>query len=124
VRDLNRLYRATPALYQLDFSAEGFEWIDHSDAQSSVIAFLRKDRAGGCVLVICNFTPVARPNYRLGVPHGGRWREALNSDATHYGGSGQGNFGGVEAAPLPSHGQFHSLTVTLPPLSALFLQPE
>jgi 1,4-alpha-glucan branching enzyme len=124
IRDLNRLYRATPALYQLDFAAEGFEWIDHSDAQSSVIAFLRKDRAAGCVLVICNFTPVARPNYRLGVPRGGRWREALNSDATHYGGSGQGNFGGVEAAPLPSHGQFHSLTLTLPPLSALFLLPE
>ncbi len=124
MRDLNRFYRATPALYQLDFSADGFQWIDQSDAQSSVIAFLRRDRTGGCVLVVCNFTPVPRANYRLGVPRGGRWREALNSDAVYYGGSGQGNLGSVEAAPLPSHGRFHSLTLTLPPLAALFLQPE
>ncbi|HEY7930380.1 MAG TPA: 1,4-alpha-glucan branching protein GlgB [Steroidobacteraceae bacterium] len=124
VRDLNRIYRATRALHELDFSPEGFQWIDHSDAQSSVIAFLRKDRSGGCVLVVCNFTPLARMNYRLGVPRGGRWREALNSDAVHYGGSGQGNFGAVEASPLPSHGQFHSLTLTLPPLAVLFLAPE
>jgi 1,4-alpha-glucan branching enzyme len=124
VRDLNRLYRATPALHELDFSPEGFQWIDNSDAQSSVLAFLRKDRSGHCVLVVCNFTPVTRSNYRLGVPRGGHWREALNSDAPVYGGSGQGNLGVVEASPLPAHGQFHSLTLTLPPLAVLFLQPE
>jgi 1,4-alpha-glucan branching enzyme len=125
VRDLNRFYRDTPALYELDFSPEGFEWIDHSDNQSSVIAFLRRTRsADGVVLVVCNFTPVPRPNYRLGVPRGGRWRECLNSDAHIYGGSGQGNMGGVDAAPLPAHGRFHSLTLTLPPLGALFLRPE
>ncbi len=125
VRDLNRFYRDTPALYELDFSPEGFEWIDHSDSQSSVIAFLRKARSGeSVVLVVCNFTPVPRPNYLVGVPRGGRWRECLNSDAHIYGGSGQGNMGGVDAAPLPAHGRFHSLTLTLPPLGALFLRPE
>ncbi len=123
VRDLNRLQRSTPALYELDFSPEGFQWIDHSDTQASVIAFLRRDRRDGCVLVVCNFTPVPRPNYRLGVPHAGRWLEALNSDARHYGGSGQGNLGSVEAAPLPAHGHYHSLTLTLPPLAAVFLRP-
>jgi 1,4-alpha-glucan branching enzyme len=76
------------------------------------------------VLVVCNFTPVPRPNYHLGVPCGGRWRECLNSDAPIYGGSGQGNMGGVDAAPLPAHGRFHSLTLTLPPLGVLFLRPE
>jgi 1,4-alpha-glucan branching enzyme len=125
VRDLNRYYRESPALYELDFSPDGFEWIDCNDSQSSVIAFLRKDRTRGtCVLVICNFTPVVRENYRVGVPRGGIWRERLNSDAAHYGGSGQGNLGAVEAAPLPAHGRFHSLNLRLPPLAALFLQPE
>jgi 1,4-alpha-glucan branching enzyme len=124
VRDLNRLQRATPALYELDFASEGFQWIDYSDAQSSVIAFLRRDRSGGCVLVVCNFTPVPRPNYHVGVPRGGRWVECLNSDARLYGGSGQGNLGAAEAAPLPSHGHYHSLTLTLPPLGVLFLRPE
>jgi 1,4-alpha-glucan branching enzyme len=125
VRDLNRFYRASPALYELDFSAEGFEWVDSNDSESSVIAFLRKDRAGTApVLVVCNFTPVPRSNYRLGVPRAGRWLECLNSDAQIYGGSGQGNLGALEAAPLPAHGHFQSLTLTLPPLGALFLKPE
>jgi 1,4-alpha-glucan branching enzyme len=125
VRDLNRFYRETPALYEVDFSADGFEWIDCNDTESSVIAFLRKDRTRGTVvLVICNFTPIVRENYRVGVPRGGMWRERLNSDAQHYGGSGQGNLGAVEAAPLPAHGRFHSLNLRLPPLAALFLQPE
>jgi 1,4-alpha-glucan branching enzyme len=123
VRDLNHFYRQTPALFELDFSPEGFEWVDYSDAESSVISFLRKDRAGKSVLVVCNFTPVVRENYRIGVPRGGRWREQLNSDARDYGGSGQGNFGSVEAAPLPAHGRFYSLSLRLPPLAALFLTP-
>ncbi len=125
VRDLNRFYRATPALYELDFSAEGFEWIDCNDSESSVLTFIRKGRASGdVVLVVCNFTPVPRTNYRIGVPRGGIWRECLNSDAGYYGGSGQGNLGAVEASPLPAHGRFHSLSLTLPPLGALFLKPE
>jgi 1,4-alpha-glucan branching enzyme len=124
VRDLNRFYRDQPALYEVDFSPEGFEWIDANDWESSVIAFLRKPRTRGReVLVICNFTPVARENYRVGVPRGGFWRECLNSDAHEYGGSGQGNLGGVEAAPLPAHGRFHSLTLRLPPLGVVYLQP-
>jgi 1,4-alpha-glucan branching enzyme len=124
VRDLNRFYRSAPALYELDFSSDGFEWIDCNDSQSSVIAFLRKDKHGGMVLVVCNFTPLVRENYRVGVPRGGFWRECLNSDAQNYGGSGQGNLGGVEAAPLPAHGRFHSLSLRLPPLGVLFLRPE
>ncbi|MGB6451885.1 MAG: alpha amylase C-terminal domain-containing protein, partial [Steroidobacteraceae bacterium] len=124
VRDLNRLYRETPALYELDFSPDGFEWLDCTDAESSVIAFLRKPRSHGPeILVICNFTPIVRENYRVGVPRAGVWRERLNSDAREYGGSGQGNLGAVEAAPLASHGRFHSLSLRLPPLGVLFLEP-
>jgi 1,4-alpha-glucan branching enzyme len=125
VRDLNRFYRDNPALYELDFSSEGFEWIDCNDTEGSVISFLRKDRTRGeVVLVVCNFTPVVRENYRVGVPLPGLWSECLNSDARDYGGSGQGNLGGVEAAPLAAHGRFHSLTLRLPPLAALFLKPS
>jgi 1,4-alpha-glucan branching enzyme len=123
VRDLNHLYRAAPALHRCDFDAGGFEWVDFRDARFSVISFLR--RSGGDdppVLVVGNFTPVPRPNYRVGVPRGGWWQEVLNSDATDYGGSGQGNGGGVEAAPVPAHNQYHSLSLTLPPLSVLFMR--
>ena len=124
VRDLNAFYRAQPALFELDFSPAGFEWIDSNDADNSVISFLRKGRRHEDVLlVVCNFTPVVRENYRIGVPRGGFWRECLNSDAACYGGSGQGNLGGVDAAPLPSHGRQHSLTLRLPPLSTLMLKP-
>jgi 1,4-alpha-glucan branching enzyme len=124
VADLNRLYRAEPALHEVDFDAAGFEWIDCHAAEECVIAFLRKPKRGRPVAVACNFTPVPRPNYILGVPRGGFWREALNSDATPYGGSGMGNFGGVDAAPVPAHGRFHSVTVTLPPLATVFFVHE
>ena len=125
IADLNRLYRAEPALYQVDFAAEGFEWIDCSDAQSSVIAFLRKPRGGGApLLVACNFTPLPRQNYILGVPSGGTWRELLNSDAREYGGAGWGNLGGVAAAPVAAHGRPHSIGVTLPPLATLYMKGE
>lgn len=129
VADLNKLYRAEPALFQVDFAVEGFEWIDARDAEASVISFLRRPREGGNaggrdVLVVCNFTPLPRANYLVGVPRGGRWREALNSDATLYGGSGVGNFGGVDAVPVPAHGRFHSLNLTLPPLATLFFVSE
>jgi 1,4-alpha-glucan branching enzyme len=124
VRELNRFYAANAPLYALDFSWDGFEWIDSNDNESSVLAFLRKNGSGAVVLVVCNFTPVARIDYRVGVPRGGYWRERLNSDALEYGGSGSGNFGGVEAAPLPAHGRFHSLALRLPPLGVLFLTPD
>jgi len=120
VRDLNRLYRAEPALHAFDFQNDGFAWVDLHDAESSIVSYLRKGRdARDQVLVVCNFTPVPRANYRVGVPRGGYWRELLNSDAGIYGGSGQGNLGGVEAVPLPMHGHDHSLNLTLPPLAVL-----
>ncbi|CAN5333198.1 1,4-alpha-glucan branching protein GlgB [soil metagenome] len=122
VRDLNRVYRAEPALYQVDFSPEGFEWISADDAERSVIVFLRKPRGGGApVLVACNLTPMPRTNYVVGVPRLGRWRELLNSDAAEYGGANWGNLGSLTASPLPSHGQPYSLSLTLPPLSTVIL---
>ena len=125
VADLNRLYRAEPALYQLDFEQSGFEWVDCKDSEQSVLTFLRRPRGRGApVLVVCNFTPVPRTNYIVGVPNGGYWREIANSDATLYGGSGVGNFGGIEAAPVAAHGRFHSLALTLPPLSVLMFKGE
>ena len=125
VQDLNWFYRLEPALHELDFSPAGFEWIDCNDSDSSVISLLRKGHStDDLVLVVCNFTPVPRLNYRVGAPRGGFWKEALNSDSWVYGGSGMGNMGGVEAAPLSLHGRSHMLTLTLPPLSALFLKSE
>jgi 1,4-alpha-glucan branching enzyme len=122
VADLNRAYRQEPALHQLDFAPEGFEWLDCSDADASVIAFLRRPRHGAPLLVACNFTDVPRSGYVVGVPHGGYWREILNSDARDYGGSGWGNFGGVEAAAVGAHGRPCSLRLTLPPLAVVFLK--
>ena len=124
--DLNRLHRAEPALHEKDCDPEGFEWIDCTDAPNSVLALLRKgeDETANPLVIVLNFTPVARENYRIGVPGGGRWNELLNSDAEAYGGSGKGNYGGVEAVPLPMHGRTHSVALTLPPLGALFLQRE
>jgi 1,4-alpha-glucan branching enzyme len=124
VCDLNALLRAEPAMHEVDFDASGFEWIDARDAGASVVSFLRKPRSGGPVLVVCNFTPVPRTNYIVGVPQGGYWREILNSDAPLYGGSGMGNLGGVDAAPVGAHGRFHSLALTLPPLATVFFKPE
>jgi len=123
VADLNAFYRASPALYEVDFDRAGFEWIDNNDAEASVLSFLRKSRAGTPLIVVCNFTPLPRHNYIVGAPHGGFWRERLNSDAGIYGGSGIGNLGGVEAAPVSAQGRSHSLALTLPPLALLFLEP-
>ena len=122
---LNVAYRHEPALHALDCDPAGFEWIDANDADRSVISFLRKspgDREQ--IAVVCNFTPVPRYNYRVGAARGGFWRELLNSDASEHGGSGHGNLGGVEAAPVPFHGRIHSLTLTLPPLSIVFLKSD
>ena len=126
VADLNRLLRAEPALHERDFVWDGFEWIEGHDAERSVIAFLRKPAAAGAapLLVACNFTPVPREHYLLGVPARGLWREVLNTDAEDYGGSGWGNQGGVESAPLPAHGRLHSIRLTLPPLATVILRHE
>ena len=122
VADLNKAYRAETALHELDVQPGGFEWIDANDVQHSVYTYLRRDKAGELMLVACNFTPVIRHDYRIGVPRGGRWHEVLNSDARTYGGSGVGNLGGVDATFQPSHGRPYSLYLTLPPLAFLLFK--
>ncbi len=125
VADLNHLYRREPALHELDCDPAGFDWIDCNDSESSVLTLIRKGKSTNDILLVaCNFTPVPHTNYRIGAPRSGFWREALNSDAREYGGSGQGNQGGVEAAPISVHGRPYSLTITLPPLAALFFKSE
>ncbi len=122
VRDLNALLRAEPALHEVDFSIEGFSWVDFHDWENSVIVFLRKDRANAPrILVACNLTPVIRRGYRVGVPVAGYWREALNSDSDAYGGANVGNGGGLHTESVQSHGQMQSLSLTLPPLGVVFL---
>ncbi len=138
VRDLNHAYAAVPALHVLDVRPEGFEWVDCNDNEASIISLLRwgpqaestgspaGDSPRDAVLVALNFTPVPRSGYRIGVPRGGFWKELLNSDAKDYGGSGMGNFGGLEAEAVEHHGRPYSLVLTLPPLSAVFMrwQPQ
>jgi 1,4-alpha-glucan branching enzyme len=127
VADLNHLYRREKALHEKDFSQDGFAWISRTDWEQSVIAFQRRAADGQAgappVVVVCNFTPVARHGYRVGVPCGGQWQELLNSDAQPYGGSGVGNFGGVHAEQVPYDGHEHSVSLSLPPLGAIFLKP-
>jgi 1,4-alpha-glucan branching enzyme len=125
VEDLNQLYRREPGLYELDTHPAGFEWMDCNDTLLSVVSCLRRGRStGDLILSVCNFTPVPRLNYRVGAPRGGFWREVLNSDAPDYGGSGYGNLGGVETAPIPCHGRPFSLNLTLPPLAVVFFKSE
>jgi 1,4-alpha-glucan branching enzyme len=124
VRDLNRVYRAEPALHQVDFEPRGFEWMDCCDAEQSVISFVRRGRdPRDLVLVVCNFTPVPRRGYRIGVPVEGFYRELVNTDSEAYGGSNLGNGGGVRAEPTPWAGQPWSVALTLPPLGVLLLRP-
>jgi 1,4-alpha-glucan branching enzyme len=125
VKELNRTYRTEKALHELDFDPAGFEWIDCNDTQQSTLSLIRKSRsASEIILVVFNFTPTPRYNYQVGTPRGGLWREILNSDAEEYGGSGHGNFGGIEAAPIEIHGRPYSLKLTLPPLGAVFFKSE
>ncbi len=125
VRDLNRLYRESPPLHEVDFRPEGFEWIDFRDVDNSVVSFLRRAKApDDCMVCAYNFTPVPRESYRLGVPCPGRYVEALNSDAASYGGSNMGNGGFVEAENTPWMNRPCSVSLTLPPLGALFLRPD
>jgi len=123
VEDLNRLYRNEAALHELDCQPAGFEWIDCNDAEGSTVSLIRKAKSTDeVVLAVCNFTPVPRNDYRVGVVRGGFWRELLNSDATEYEGSGQGNKGGVEGVPAARHGRPYSLNLTLPPLGIVFFK--
>jgi len=119
VGELNRLYREQPALHQRDCDPGGFQWLDADDGERSILAYERIANDGRRVVCALNFTPVPRHNYRLGVVSGGYWRELINSDATDFGGSGQGNFGGVDATPVGAHGREMSINVTLPPLGAV-----
>ncbi len=124
VKDLNHLYRSEAALHELEFHNDGFQWVDMHDSEASIVSYLRKGKdPRDQMLVVCNLTPVPRANYRVGVPQGGYWRELLNSDAEIYGGSGQGNLGGVDTASLAMHGHCHSLNLTLPPLAVLCFMP-
>jgi 1,4-alpha-glucan branching enzyme len=123
VEDLNRIYRSEKALFELDFDPAGFGWIDTNDYENSVLTFIRRGLAPGeVILTAFNFTPVTRTHYRIGVPTSGEWKEILNSDAQEYGGSGQGNLGLATTEDTPFHGQPYSLSVTLPPLGALFFK--
>jgi 1,4-alpha-glucan branching enzyme len=125
MRELNHFYKREPALHQRDFEQGGFEWIDFRDYENSTLIFLRKGRsADDTIIVVCNFTPLPRYNYRFGVPAGGYWQELLNSDASEYGGSGQGNLGGVESTPVSSHGKNNTISITLPPLGILFFKRQ
>ena len=125
MEQLNRLYRNEPGLHVLDNNPAGFEWVDCNDNATSTISLLRKSESvQDTVLSVFNFTPVPRTGYRVGVPHGGYWRELLNSDAKEYAGSGVGNLGGVTAEAIPTHGRPYSLRLSLPPLAALFFKAE
>ncbi len=125
VRDLNTVYRGQPALYENDFQNEGFKWIDANDSKNSILSYIRYNKnKSEPVIVVCNFTPVPMFNYRIGVPDEGFWKEILNSDAGLYGGSGQGNFGGLQAVPVPYHQEDYSINITLPPLGIVMFTKE
>jgi 1,4-alpha-glucan branching enzyme len=123
VRDLNRIYRGEPALWESDHEPSGFQWIDANNSDENVIAFIRiSPSTGRRIVCVCNFSPVIRTGYRVGVPVPGLYREILNTDSTLYGGSNQGNAGAVMARQVPWHGLPHSLALTLPPLATLWFE--
>jgi 1,4-alpha-glucan branching enzyme len=123
VRDLNTAYRGEPALHELDCDPAGFQWIDCNDNEQSTLVWLRRARSRNELIVIaCNLTPVPRENYRVGVPEAGHWHEMLNSDAPLYGGSGQGNLGGLDSVPVAWHGHAQSIVMTLPPLAVVYFK--
>ncbi|MFC5270206.1 1,4-alpha-glucan branching protein GlgB [Adhaeribacter terreus] len=123
LQKLNHIYKHEKALYERSFEAEGFEWVDFHDAANSVISFLRKGKSDKeQILIVCNFTPVPRENYRIGVPKKGCWDEIFNSDATEYGGSGVINGIDLKAENFPMHGRDFSLSLTLPPLGVIYLK--
>ncbi len=125
VRDLNRLYRTLPALHERDSEADGFAWIDCHDFEQGILSFRRHGRnPHDAAVVVCNFTPVPRQGYRIGIPRAGAWRELFNSDSAFYGGSNLGNVGRVDAQRVPMHDLPNSLTLTIPPLAVLVLAPD
>ena len=125
VDELNRAYTSEPALHQMDCEPAGFEWIEANDPEASVLAFLRRSATNDdALVVVCNFAPETRHDYRIGVPHDGEWTEVLSSDGEEFGGSGQRKKGGVPVSSIPAHGREHSVLLTLPPLSLLVLKAK
>jgi 1,4-alpha-glucan branching enzyme len=125
VRDVNHLYRSRGALHERDDDQGGFSWIEVNDRLNSVFAFMRYGQAESAqILVACNFTPVPRHSYRIGVPMAGSWRECLNTDSSHYAGSGVGNLGRVVSESVPSHGFSQSISLSLPPLGVIWMEPD
>jgi 1,4-alpha-glucan branching enzyme len=124
VRDLNHCYQRHPPLYQLDYSPQGFEWLVVDDHQNSVFAFVRRDTHNHEIVVVANFTPVPRENYRIGVHQSGCYQEIINTDSHYYRGSNVGNQGAISTQPIAAHGKDHSLNITLPPLATLYLKRE
>ncbi len=124
VKDLNSFYKNEPCLYEVDFSCNGFEWIDFADAKSSIISFIRKDKNSNSILVVCNFTPVTKENYPVGVTEEGIWKECLNSDSKKYGGSGCCNSKGMKSRNEPANGKELSIKLNIPPLGVMFLKPQ
>ena len=125
VADLNRLHTSMRALHEVDFEWSGFEWLEANDKAASILSFMRRARdAQDFVVVVCNFTPVVRENYRVGVPRAGFYREILNTDSEYYEGSGNGNSGGVRAEPVPWNGRPYSLKLRVPPLAGVYFKPE
>ncbi len=122
MRDLNRVYGETPALWQQDADASGFQWIDANDATNNVFSFVRSDGAGGLLACVSNFSAVPHEDYRIGVPVPGRWDEVVNTDADLYAGSGVGNLGAVEAVEDSWHGQPALVTLRVPPLGTVWLR--
>jgi 1,4-alpha-glucan branching enzyme len=123
VRDLNRCLRATPALHEIDFAAEGFEWIDHGDAARSIVAFTRRARGSSLMLVVSNFTPTVHRGTRFGVPRAGRYVERINTDSAHYGGSNVGTpLGAASSEGVPAHGHAQSIVIDVPPLATVMLE--
>ncbi len=125
MKDLNSVYKRFPALYENDFTEDGFRWIDANDAPNSILSFMRFDKSkDNVVIIVANFTPVPRHNYRIGVPKDTKWNEILNSDAVQYGGGGMGNFGGVTTNPVPYHGEDQSINILVPPLGIVMFSME
>ncbi|MBN2144314.1 MAG: alpha amylase C-terminal domain-containing protein, partial [Candidatus Aureabacteria bacterium] len=125
VRDLNLLYKKEPALYEVDFRPSGFEWIDCSDWESSMVSFIRWSKNYKTfIMVVCNFTPVLRDNYRVGAPFKGWYKEILNSDAEMYGGGNKGNYGRIHTDDIPWMNRPCSLNLTIPPLGVLYLKMD
>ena len=124
VKELNRIYHSEPAMHEIDFTNEGFEWIDFNDADSSVVSFIRKDKNNNILILVFNFTPITKENYRIGVPREGFYREILNSDSENFGGLNVGLGGGVFSDREECHGRSFSINLIIPPLGLLILKPE